>query len=275
MKKKQMKRFENNQKNGEAEAVPCEASKEDSVHSDPDKTEPWNRNKTFESLKSDISGEILFRPQDSELLPHELEAEIRYVDMPDEDVRGPNYSENIIMTEGDLFESVEALGHAVSADMRMGAGIAYDFKREFGGIQELFMQKILPGGVAILERDVERDGVMDTRFIYNLVTKIRYHDKPQLSVLRASLDEMRKHARDNGVTRICLPMLGAGLDQLRWTDVYAALDQVFGNTEIYIRIFLLPRKVTKIDEDVEALWEDGLWYCEDESQVLLQFISWV
>jgi O-acetyl-ADP-ribose deacetylase (regulator of RNase III) len=243
--------------------------------SDPDRTDPWTRPDGHVFARSDDSDEIQFKPQDPTLLTAEPETEIQYVDIPAEDVWGPNYCKNIIMTLGDLFESTEALGHAVSADMRMGAGIAYDFKQEFGGIQELFMQKILPGGVAILERDVERNGEMDTRFIYNLVTKTRYHDKPQLHILHSSLCRMRDHAEENGVTKICLPRIGAGLDQLKWSDVYTTIASVFVNTNITIRIFLMPRGVTKIDvtNHTEALWDEGLWYCGGESQMLLRFIS--
>jgi O-acetyl-ADP-ribose deacetylase (regulator of RNase III) len=253
---------------------------EDPEYSITDKTESWTPEEKFPGFdKTEDSDEILFKARDPGSEPEKpISEEVQYVDMPAEDVRGPNYCPNIILTEGDLFESVEALGHAVSADMRMGAGIAYDFKQEFGGIQELFMQKILPGGVAILERDVEISGVWDTRFIYNLVTKTRYHDKPQVYVLKSSLYEMRKHAKDNGLTMICLPRIGAGLDQLKWADVYAAIAEVFGGTEIYIRVFLLPRKimkleVLKVDESQEPLWDYGLWYCEGKSQLLLQFIS--
>jgi O-acetyl-ADP-ribose deacetylase (regulator of RNase III) len=262
----------------ESVVEPVEMTKEESEHSDPDKTTPWDR-AAFPGLgnEADDSGEIRFRPQDSELNSAELAAEVHYVDMPAEDIYGPNYCKNILITKGDLFESVEALGHAISADIHMGAGIAYDFRREFGGIQELFMQRILPGGVAILERDVEIDGEWRKRFIYNLVTKTRYHDKPELYVLLGCLYEMRKHARDHGLTMICLPRIGAGLDQLKWADVYAALNEVFGNTEIYIRIFFLPRQVKVLEpdnENREALWDQGLWHCEGKSQVLLQLILW-
>jgi O-acetyl-ADP-ribose deacetylase (regulator of RNase III) len=248
---------------------------EDSVT---DKTDTYEPDETFPGFaKSDDSDEIQFKQQEPEPDPPEPSAEVRYVDLPEDEIRGPNYCENIIIAEGDLFESTEALGHAISADIRMGAGIAYDFKQEFGGMQELFMQKILPGGVAILERDVEIDGVWDKRFIYNLVTKTRYHDKPQLYVLSACLYEMRQHAREHGVKMICLPRIGAGLDQLKWADVYAAIAEVFGDTEIRIRIFLLPRKTVRKLEKIhiqEALWDEGLWHCEGEPQVLLQFASW-
>jgi O-acetyl-ADP-ribose deacetylase (regulator of RNase III) len=187
---------------------------------------------------------------------------IRYIDM--EVVRGPNYSPNIKMISGDVFESVEALGHCISADVQMGAGIAYDFKCEFGGVQELFMQRILPGGVAVLERKVEKEGLEQVRYIYNLVTKTRYSDKPTLETLRASLEAMKRHALKWDVPEICLPKIGTGLDMLWWNEVYQAIHETFVGTNILIKIFVLPRECNEERANMIKLME---LYHEDEIEV--------
>jgi O-acetyl-ADP-ribose deacetylase (regulator of RNase III) len=165
--------------------------------------------------------------------------QLRYIDEPV--VRGPNYSSCIRMMRGDVFESTDALGHLISADVHMGAGIAYDFKCEFGGIQELFMQRILPGGVAILERNVDCDGKENLRYVYNLVTKVRYSDKTDVQTLQRSLEAMREHALKHDVEIICLPKIGCGLDQMYWPDVYNVIHEVFAHTDIMIKVFVLPR----------------------------------
>lgn len=48
-----------------------------------------------------------------------------------------------VQKKGDLFSCSEkdALAHCVSADFRMGKGIAVLFKQKFGGVQELKDQR--------------------------------------------------------------------------------------------------------------------------------------
>lgn len=69
-------------------------------------------------------------------------------------------------------EVVVALMHCVSVDMAMGKGIAIEFKKRFGGVDELKRQKAGVGGLAVLLRD--------NRPIYYLVTKEKYWNKPTL-----------------------------------------------------------------------------------------------
>jgi len=44
---------------------------------------------------------------------------------------------------GDLFTSSDSLAHCVSRDLHMGKGIATEFKKQFGGIDELHQQSKL------------------------------------------------------------------------------------------------------------------------------------
>ena len=43
---------------------------------------------------------------------------------------------------GDLFTSSDSLVHCVSRDLHMGKGIAAEFKKQFGGVDELRQQSI-------------------------------------------------------------------------------------------------------------------------------------
>ncbi len=70
--------------------------------------------------------------------------------------------------KGDLFAasgSMSCLAHCVSVDMAMGKGIAVEFKKRFGGVEELKKQQKKIGACALLQRD--------KRFVYYLVTKVR------------------------------------------------------------------------------------------------------
>jgi len=46
----------------------------------------------------------------------------------------------ITEVQGDLFTSSDSLVHCVSRDLHMGKGIATEFKKQFGGVDELRQQ---------------------------------------------------------------------------------------------------------------------------------------
>uniref|UniRef100_A0A3Q3AC54 O-acyl-ADP-ribose deacylase 1 n=1 Tax=Kryptolebias marmoratus TaxID=37003 RepID=A0A3Q3AC54_KRYMA len=137
---------------------------------------------------------------------------------------------------GDLFScpADEALAHCISEDCRMGAGIAVLFRRRFGGVSELKEQKKLTGQCAVLKRD--------RRFVYYLITKKNATQKPTYDGLRQSLEDMRSHCVENGVTRISMPRIGCGLDRLEWSKVSVMLEQVFRHTGISVTVYSLLRK---------------------------------
>eukprot|EP00401_Gymnodinium_catenatum_P017367 CAMPEP_0117526238 /NCGR_PEP_ID=MMETSP0784-20121206/36182_1 /TAXON_ID=39447 /ORGANISM="" /LENGTH=278 /DNA_ID=CAMNT_0005322459 /DNA_START=66 /DNA_END=902 /DNA_ORIENTATION=- len=127
---------------------------------------------------------------------------------------------------GDLFEvSTEwALCHCVSKDLEMSAGIAVEFKKQFGGVPELRSQKVDVGGVGILQKK--------GRYIYYLVTKNKKGGKPTMTTLEASLRAMRKHMLSNGVKKLAMPHIGCGLDHLSWGAVAELLVTIFDEDEV-------------------------------------------
>ena len=65
------------------------------------------------------------------------------------------------------------------------------------------------------------------RYIYILVTKEIFCDKPNLSTLSKTLETMKSHASMNGVSTIAIPKLGCGLDQMNWQEVVKLLRGIF------------------------------------------------
>nr|KAG5710994.1 hypothetical protein BaRGS_013728 [Batillaria attramentaria] len=109
-------------------------------------------------------------------------------------------------TKGDLFScpATDSLAHCVSKDLRMGKGIAVLFKNKYGGLDELSAQKKDVGDVAVLKRD--------QRYIYYLITKPKYSDKPTYDTLRKSLEAMKSHCQENGVSNLAMPQIGASAE---------------------------------------------------------------
>ncbi|XP_027026073.2 ADP-ribose glycohydrolase OARD1 [Tachysurus fulvidraco] len=136
--------------------------------------------------------------------------------------------------EGDLFScpSTDSLAHCISMDCKMGAGIAVRFKKRFKGVEELLAQQKQPGQCAVLKRG--------ERFVYYLITKEKYNDKPTNETLRQSLEAMKAHCLENGVTRLSIPRIGCGLDKLSWKNVSEIIEEVYQHTNVTITVYSLP-----------------------------------
>ena len=106
---------------------------------------------------------------------------------------------------GDLFTSKDCLAHCVSKDMRMGKGIAVNFKNRFGQIDELIRQHKSVGECAVIKSG--------NRYIYYLVTKTKYYFKPTYDDLENSVIDMKKHIVANGINKLSIPLIGCVLDK--------------------------------------------------------------
>ena len=136
---------------------------------------------------------------------------------------------------GDLFSASQSssLAHCISQDAAMSKGIAKTFKEKFGQVEEIKRQANLGLSLATLE--------LPTRYIYNLVTKKRYFQKPTYVSLSKSLTAMKRHARQQGVTHICMPKIGSGLDGLSWGHVKNCINTIFQDeTGLTITVYVLP-----------------------------------
>lgn len=136
---------------------------------------------------------------------------------------------------GDLFscDASASLCHCVSADLAMGKGIAVQFKRRFGQVAALKAQSANVGQAAVIPK------LADNAFVYYLVTKKRYFQKPTLASVRASCVWMKDHAVENQVELIAMPLIACGLDRLQWPDVEEMLVDVFAQTGIKLQVYSL------------------------------------
>lgn len=135
---------------------------------------------------------------------------------------------------GDIFKATPkyfALAHCVSADLRMGRGIAVRFRQLFGKVDELARQKQLPGGCAHI--------VVNGRCIFYLVTKQRCFHTPKYLHLRMSLQKMRDTVEEYGIDSVAMPRIGSGLDGLKWNLVRAIIEDVFRDSPVLIHVYYL------------------------------------
>ena len=114
-------------------------------------------------------------------------------------------------TEDSILQQPISIGHCISADAGKSKGFADLLSHRIPGLRstcrraKLFMKQVYPfwdstGG----------------RYVYNMVIKERFCDKPSLPTLSKTLEAMKIHASMNGASTIAIPKLGCGLDQMKW-----------------------------------------------------------
>ena len=85
------------------------------------------------------------------------------------------------------------------------------------------------------------------RYIYNLVTKEKFCDKPDLPTLSKTLEGMKLHACTNGVCTIAISKSGCGMHQLNWQKLVKTLRDNFAYADVQILAYTLegvsPRNV--------------------------------
>lgn len=136
--------------------------------------------------------------------------------------------DNIKIIKGSLFDSKDCLAHCVSEDLRMGAGIALQFRQKIKRVSELKEQKKTKGDVAVLKEE--------KRFIYYLITKDKYYQKPSYENLKLSLIKMREHMDKNNIKSLSIPKIGCGLDKFDWNKVLEIIKEVLWNIDISVYV---------------------------------------
>ena len=147
---------------------------------------------------------------------------------PNTEVETFEYLEKV----GDIFSSSDSLAHCVSSDFKMSAGIARTFRRQYPTNYPKFgtlnQKSLWP---QFLESS--------QRYIYHLLTKVRFFHKPTYCSLRTSLAALRRHAEDKDVKAISMPKLGCGIDQLEWHLVRKILKEEFATSQIHLTVYML------------------------------------
>lgn len=139
-----------------------------------------------------------------------------------------------------LFRAPEILGtdrfmyvQCASADLRLGAGIARDFNREFN---------VRPTLRKTYGTPVPMYTTCRSYHVYTMITKKSFWMKPSLHDMHEALKMLRAMCEQDNVQILAMPRIGCGLDRLRWLDVYDRILDVFDDMDIDIHVFDFPTK---------------------------------
>ena len=152
----------------------------------------------------------------------------------------PDFRDGIRITirnDDTIFENQTAIAHCISADAKMSKGFAETISNRINGLQDYcYKSKVFVGSVIPFWDNNAK------RFIYNLVTKNKFFEKPT----RTSLENMRGHALLNNVHIITMPKIGCGLDKLSWNKILKILKDTFTDSGVLIQI------ISRIELDSKA-----------------------
>ena len=137
---------------------------------------------------------------------------------------------------GNVFDAATSIAHCVSADFKMSAGIALKMRKQY--------PTNYPSNLEHTTTPLWPQWIPQShRYVYHLITKQKYHQKPTYGTLRASLERMRSHAEQNGVHAISMPCIGCGLDQLDWSHVRQLTQDTFRHSHIKIVVYFMETPV--------------------------------
>ena len=124
---------------------------------------------------------------------------------------GDEFLQIVYVNENSIIQQPNSIGHCISADAKMSKGFADFLSHKIPGLRPTCKKaRLLIGQVFPFWDSTCR------RYIYNLVTKERFFDKPDLPTLLITLEAMKSHAVMNGVSTIAIPKMGCeiGSDEL-------------------------------------------------------------
>ena len=136
----------------------------------------------------------------------------------------------------DLFTSPEDyyLAHCISADFDMGRGIVTEFNKRFA--LGSMLHNAHPGYLRQWQnKRMDYDCIVCGRVI-NLITKERCFHRPTLRTLRGALQCMKEQCLQQGIHKVAMPLIGCGLDRLKWSQVSPMIREIFADTDIDILV---------------------------------------
>ena len=170
---------------------------------------------------------------------------------------GDEFLQIVYGNDNSIIQQPNSIGHCISADAKMSKGFADFLSHKIPGLLSTCKKaKLLMAQVFLFWDSTSR------RYIYNLVTKQRFFDKPDLSTLFTTLEAMKSHAAMHGVSTIAIPKIGCALDQMNWQEVVKLLRDVFAYSDIHVVVYTLE------SHGVHAMSSEGdpEFYAEDEME---------
>lgn len=126
---------------------------------------------------------------------------------------------------GDIFniEGVVNYAHGCNCASAMGKGIAVPFKEKYPEMYKEYKRRCKTGAFTPGDIYVYAYGA---GYVFNLATQVSWTTGATLPAIEQSVEKMLVYASENGIDKIALPRIGAGLGLLDWGAVKAVIEKI-------------------------------------------------
>lgn len=132
----------------------------------------------------------------------------------------------------DMFLMDAAFAHGCNCSGAMGKGVALRMREMFPAMYKEYKALCARGEFVLGDVFVWRG----SRVVFNLATQPRPGPCAQLEAIRSSVSKMLLVAEREGIERIAMPRIGAGLGGLAWSDVLRVLEQSVSSSPVLIAV---------------------------------------
>ena len=137
-------------------------------------------------------------------------------------------------TDDSILQQPNSISLCISADDRMGKSFADLISHRTSGLRSKCRKaRLLMGQVSPFWDST------GNRYIYNLVTKERFCDKPNLLTLSKLLEAIKTHGSTHDVSTIAILKLVCGRAQMNWQEVVKLLRDIFAHADVQLVVYTL------------------------------------
>lgn len=123
------------------------------------------------------------------------------------------------------------LVHCISADFALGKGIALEMQHRFN-TRTAIQSKAKPFSIPV-------GNCIYTEPVLSMITKGRAQSKPTYETMYEALYHLRNAVEQLEIEQIAMPLIGCGLDGLKWPIVRALVKDIFEDMDIEILVCYL------------------------------------
>ena len=123
------------------------------------------------------------------------------------------------------------LVHCISADFALGKGIALEMQHRFK-TRDMIQSKAKPYSIPV-------GNCIYTEPVLSMITKGKATSKPTYEQMYEALYHLKIATEKLEINCIAMPLIGCGLDGLKWPIVRALIKDIFEDTDIDILVCYL------------------------------------
>lgn len=137
--------------------------------------------------------------------------------------------------KGDLLECSYDIAHGVNCQNKMGSGVAKAIYTKYPQVKEEYHRLFNIYGAL---GNFQSVFVTDEKEVFNLFIQKNYgYDGKKYvsySAIISSFEDLNWYCKANGITKLGIPKIGAGLAGGKWEVIKELIDEVTPNVDIYV-----------------------------------------